>query len=99
MELLPAQQQKLDLVNAMETELTVENLIRESFWSVYRPGCQEHFVIHRLREDPAFVKELDLVMEQDGRLIGVVTHVFLNQASRGYCLYAEWMADALLQNR
>ena len=48
----------------------VENLIRESFWNVYRPGCQEHFVIHRLREDPAFVKELDFVMEQDGRLIG-----------------------------
>ena len=49
---------------------TVENLIRESFWNVYRPGCSEHYVIHVLRNDPAFVKELDFVMEQDGRLIG-----------------------------
>ena len=48
----------------------VENLIRESFWNVYRPGCSEHFVIHVLRDDPAFVKELDFVMEKDGRLIG-----------------------------
>ena len=48
----------------------VENLIRESFWNVYRPGCSEHYVIHVLRDDPAFVKELDFVMEQDGRLIG-----------------------------
>lgn len=48
----------------------VENLVRESFWNVYRPGCSEHFVIHVLRDDPAFVKELDFVMEQDGRLIG-----------------------------
>ncbi|MBO6301844.1 MAG: N-acetyltransferase [Ruminiclostridium sp.] len=48
----------------------VENLIRESFWNVYRPGCTEHYVIHVLRNDPAFVKELDFVMEQDGRLIG-----------------------------
>ena len=48
----------------------VENLVRESFWNVYRPGCSEHYVIHVLREDPAFVKELDFVMEQDGRLIG-----------------------------
>ena len=48
----------------------VENLIRESFWNVYRPGCSEHYVIHVLRDDPAFIKELDLVMEQDGRLIG-----------------------------
>ena len=48
----------------------VENLVRESFWNVYRPGCSEHFVIHVLRDDPAFVKELDFVMELDGRIIG-----------------------------
>ena len=48
----------------------VENLVRESFWNVYRPGCSEHYVIHVLRDDPAFVKDLDFVMEQDGRLIG-----------------------------
>ncbi len=33
---------------------------------------------------------------QDGRLIGVVTHVFLNQPTRGYCIYAEQMANELL---
>ena len=48
----------------------VENLVREAFWNVYRPGCSEHFVIHVLRHDPAFVKELDFVMEKDGELIG-----------------------------
>ena len=48
----------------------VENLIRESFWNVYRPGCSEHYVIHILRDDPAFIPELDFVMEQDGRIIG-----------------------------
>lgn len=48
----------------------VEALIRESFWNVYRPGCSEHFVIHVLRDDPAFVPQLDFVMEQDGRIIG-----------------------------
>ncbi|MBQ4511653.1 MAG: N-acetyltransferase [Anaerolineaceae bacterium] len=48
----------------------VENLIRESFWNVYRPGCSEHYVIHVLWDDPAFVKELDFVMELDGALIG-----------------------------
>ena len=48
----------------------VENLIRESFWNIYRPGCSEHYVIHVLRDDPAFVKELDFIMEQDSRLIG-----------------------------
>ena len=48
----------------------VENLVRESFWNVYRPGCLEHYVLHCLRDDPAFVRELDIVMELDGRIIG-----------------------------
>ena len=48
----------------------VENLVREAFWNVYKPGCSEHYVIHVLRNDPAFVPELDFVMEQNGRLIG-----------------------------
>ena len=60
-------------------------MVRESFWNVYRPGCMEHYVLHQLRNDPAFVAELDFVMylstqentlaeqsvaKQDGRLIG-----------------------------
>ena len=48
----------------------VENLVRESFWNVYRPGCLEHYVLNRLREDPDFVAELDFVMEKNERLIG-----------------------------
>lgn len=48
----------------------VENLVRESFWNVYRPGCTEHYVLHQLRNDPAFVPGLDFVMEKDGKLIG-----------------------------
>lgn len=48
----------------------VENLVRESFWNVYRPGCVEHYVLNQLREDPDFVADLDFVMEENGKLIG-----------------------------
>ena len=48
----------------------VENLVRESFWNVYRPGCLEHFTLKKLRDDPAFVPELDFVIEKDGAIIG-----------------------------
>lgn len=48
----------------------VETLVRDSFWNVYRPGCLEHYVLHVLRDDPAFIPELDFVMEKDGRIIG-----------------------------
>ena len=56
----------------------VENLVRESFWNVYRPGCLEHYVLHCLRKDPAFIPELDFVMETDGKLIGQCIYLHAN---------------------
>ena len=56
----------------LETERdhrAVENLTREAFWNVYRPGCLEHYVLHCYRDDP------DFVMELDGELIGQVIYV------------------------
>lgn len=54
----------------------VENLVRESFWNVYRPGCLEHYVLHCLRNDKAFIPQLDFVMtiKKNGRdvLIGQI---------------------------
>ncbi len=52
-----------------------ENLTREAFWNVYRPGCMEHYVLHCYRNDPAFVPDLDFVMELDGEMIGQVIYV------------------------
>lgn len=45
----------------------VENLVRESFWNVYRPGCLEHYVLNQLRKDPEFIAELDFVMRLKGQ--------------------------------
>ncbi len=53
-----------------EEEREVENLVRESFWNVYRPGCLEHYVLHVLRNDSNFIKELNFVLEKDGEIIG-----------------------------
>ena len=53
-----------------EEHREVEHLVREAFWNVYRPGCLEHYVLHQLRQDKAFVPQLDFVMELGGELIG-----------------------------
>lgn len=53
----------------------VENLTRESFWNVYQPGCMEHYVLHCYRDDPAFVPDLDFVMELGGEMIGQIIYV------------------------
>ena len=54
----------------IEEHRETETLVREAFWNVYRPGCLEHYVLNQLRNDKAFVPELNFVMEKDGRLIG-----------------------------
>ena len=48
----------------------VENLVRESFWNVYRPGCLEHYVLNQMRSNSDFIPELDFVMEKEGKIIG-----------------------------
>ena len=53
-----------------EERQTVENLVREAFWNMYRPGCLEHYVLHRMRSHPDFIPELNYVLEKDGRIIG-----------------------------
>ena len=54
---------------------TVENLVRESFWNVYRPGAYEHYVLHIMRNYEGFVHELNLVLELDGEIIGQTVFV------------------------
>ena len=51
---------------------TVENLVREAFWNVYQPGCDEHFIVNQYRDNPDFIKELSLVLELDNKIIGYI---------------------------
>ena len=53
----------------------VESLVRDAFWNVYRPGCDEHLIVHRFRTRSEFVPELDIIMEKNGVLIGHVMFV------------------------
>ena len=55
----------------------IENLTREAFWNVYRPGCTEHYVLNQYRTNPDFIPELDFVMEEGDKIIG---HVMFSKA-------------------
>lgn len=52
----------------------VEYMTREAFWDLYKPGCDEHLVLHKIRKVPAFVKELDLVACEEDRIVGNVIY-------------------------
>lgn len=54
--------------------LEVENLVRDSFWNIYRPGAYEHYIVHNLREDESFIKDLAYVIEKDDEIIGHINY-------------------------
>ncbi|MBS3977105.1 MAG: hypothetical protein KGZ75_10340 [Syntrophomonadaceae bacterium] len=41
----------------------VEELTREAFWNHHLPGCDEHYLLHIMRDCGAFIRELDFVAE------------------------------------
>ncbi len=49
-----------------------ENLTREAFWNLYKPGCDEHLALHQLRSGDCYVPELDLIALLDGQIVGHV---------------------------
>lgn len=53
----------------------VEELVRESFWDLYRLGCYEHYIVHKMRDDKNFINELDLVLELNDQIIGQIMFV------------------------
>lgn len=53
---------------------SVEELTREAFWGTSHPDCDEHFLVHKLRQVPAFIPELDYVAEVDGRIVGNIMY-------------------------
>ncbi len=52
-----------------------ENLTREAFWNVYRPGCLEHYLLRCIRSCGDYMPELDLVLERNGTIIGHIIYV------------------------
>lgn len=68
----------------------VENLVRDSFWNVYRPGAYEHFIVHNLRNDESFLAKLAYVIEDDGKIVGHINY------SKGRITYENGTVPAVI---
>ncbi|MDD3414561.1 MAG: N-acetyltransferase [Lachnospiraceae bacterium] len=66
---------KLVIRNETESDYTiVENITRNAFWNLYVPGCDEHYLVHIMRNHEDFIPELAFVAELDGQVIGNVMY-------------------------
>jgi hypothetical protein len=52
----------------------VEEITREAFWDLYVPGCDEHYLVHILRNHPDFIPELDFVAIVDDQIVGNIMY-------------------------
>jgi putative acetyltransferase len=67
----------IDIILRLEEEKdynSVENLTREAFWNVYKPGCDEHLLVHNIRTAKEFIKELDYVAVSNDEIIGNIIY-------------------------
>lgn len=61
--------------NEKETDYKiVEEITRKSFWNLYVPGCNEHYLVHVMRSHKDFLPKLDLVIEVDNQIIGNIMY-------------------------
>lgn len=52
----------------------VEKLTREAFWNQHVPGCNEHYLVHVMRNHKDFVPELDYVVELGKEIVANVMY-------------------------
>ncbi|WP_407415386.1 GNAT family N-acetyltransferase [Methanobrevibacter sp.] len=70
--------------------LEVENMVRNSFWNIYRPGAFEHYIVHNLRDDESFIKDLAYVIEVDDKIIAHINY------SKGRIVFKNDAVDAVV---
>jgi len=52
----------------------VEDLTREAFWNLYKPGCDEHYLVHTMRNHSDFIADLDYVAEINKQIVGSIMY-------------------------
>jgi putative acetyltransferase len=52
----------------------VEELTREAFWNIHTPGCDEHFILHNLRNSKDFIPELTFIAQNAEKIVGHVAY-------------------------
>lgn len=52
----------------------IEWLAKRAFWNLNMPGCDEHYLVHKLWKDTAYVPEVSLAAESGGEIVGAILY-------------------------
>ncbi len=49
-----------------------EHMVMRAFWNIHGPGCNEHLLVHSLREAEEYLPQLSRVAEYNGQIVGAI---------------------------
>lgn len=58
-----------------ETEkdyFAVEEMTMRAFWNKHQQGCDEHYLVHKLRTSDCYIPELSRIAVKDGKVVGAI---------------------------
>lgn len=55
-----------------EEHHAVELMTQHAFWNKHHLGCEEHYLVHTLRQDSQYLPELSRIALKDGKIIGAI---------------------------
>jgi predicted N-acetyltransferase YhbS len=66
-----------DMEIRMETKddwYDVELMTQHAFWNKHHLGCDEHYLVHKLRQDKDYLPEISRIAVKDGEVIGCIMY-------------------------
>ncbi len=52
----------------------VEYMTREAFWNLYVPGCDEHYLVHVVREHKDYIPEMEFIAVNEEKIVGSIIY-------------------------
>lgn len=52
----------------------VELVAKRAFWNLNAPGCDEHYLVHKLWDAPCYIPEISLAAWVDDNLVGAILY-------------------------
>lgn len=52
----------------------IEYLVKRAFWNLNMPGCDEHYLVHRIWNEADYVPEISLLAELEGKIVGAILY-------------------------
>ena len=49
-------------------------MTQHAFWNKHHLGCDEHYLVHKLRQDKDYLPELSRIAVKDGEIIGCIMY-------------------------